>query len=162
MKIDIITIGDKLPNWANEAVFDYQKRFHSMADFSLSIKAIAPKKRTKTANISNIVAAESAALIAAIPNHYHAIALDVAGQQMSSEALATQLDNYHSQGDNLAILIGGPDGFDDTVRQRVDGRWSVSRLTLPHPLVRVLIVETLYRSVSILHQHPYHRASTMR
>lgn len=158
MKIQIIAIGNKLPAWVNDGVAEYEKRFKPMADFHLAITEIPAKKRGKNANISQITDAESQALIHAVPNGYLPIALDVGGKRLSSESLATKLGKFHDSGDNIAILIGGPEGFNAAVRQFVRERWSLSDLTLPHPIVRIILAETLYRSVSILHNHPYHRS----
>lgn len=158
MKIQLTTIGSKLPTWVNEGTQEYVKRFLTMNDFSLSIKEIPAQKRGKNVVINQLVAAESQALINAVPKGFVPVALDVSGQRLSSEQLANKLQHLHDSGDNLAILVGGPEGFDQSVRQFVRERWSLSDLTLPHPIVRVLMAETLYRSVSILHNHPYHRA----
>lgn len=158
MKIHIIAIGTKLPNWATMATDDYLKRFTPMPDFTVSVTEIAAQKRGKNAPIDKIIASESQALINAVPQNAIPIALDVGGQRLSSEKLAKKLGNFHDGGDNIAILIGGPEGFNQSVRQFVRERWSLSDLTLPHPLVRVILAETLYRSVSIIHNHPYHRS----
>lgn len=158
MKILIIAIGSKLPKWVEEGTETFTKRFKSMPDFQLTIKEISAQKRGKSAHIAQITEHESQALIQAVPNNYVPIALDVGGKRLSSEGLAKKLGNFHDHGDNIAILIGGPEGFNDSVRQFVRERWSLSDLTLPHPIVRVILAETLYRSVSILHNHPYHRS----
>lgn len=157
MKIQLITIGTKLPNWVNEGTQTYLKRFVAMNDFSLTLKEIPAQKRSKHVAIHRLVSTESQALINAVPKGFTAVALDVGGTRLSSEKLAGKLQRFHDGGDNLAILIGGPEGFDSNVRQFVRERWSLSDLTLPHPIVRVIAAETLYRSVSILHNHPYHR-----
>lgn len=157
MKIEIIAIGSKLPKWVNEGVSEYEKRFKPMSDFHLTVKEIPAKKRGKTANIAQLTEQESQALIDAVPKGYLPVALDVGGKSLSSETLADKLGRFHDSGENLAILIGGPEGFNDRVRQFVRERWSLSALTLPHPIVRIILAETLYRSVSILHNHPYHR-----
>lgn len=161
MKIIIIAIGTKLPTWVQTGVEVYQKRFKSMPDFSLEIKEIPSQKRRKNVNISQIATAESQALIKTVPKHYIPIALDVGGKRLSSEMLAKKLSHYHDGGENIAILIGGPEGFNESVRAFVKERWSLSDLTLPHPIVRLILTETLYRSVSILHNHPYHRDGTL-
>lgn len=158
MKIHIIAIGSKLPDWANDAAETYLKRFIPMPDFSVSLQEITAQKRGKNAPIDKLIASESQALIDAVPKNAIAIALDVGGQRLSSEKLATKLGQFHDAGENIAILIGGPEGFNQSVRQFVRERWSLSDLTLPHPMVRVILAETLYRSVSILHNHPYHRS----
>lgn len=158
MKIQLISVGTKLPAWVNDGTQEYLKRFVPMADFSLALKEIPAQKRGKNAAIDKIIASESQALIEAVPKGFVPVALDVGGQRLSSEKLAGKLQRFHDGGDNLAILIGGPEGFNQSVRQFVRERWSLSDLTLPHPIVRVVVTETLYRSVSILHNHPYHRA----
>ncbi|MBS9778018.1 MAG: 23S rRNA (pseudouridine(1915)-N(3))-methyltransferase RlmH [Gammaproteobacteria bacterium] len=158
MKILIIAIGSKIPKWVIEGTDTFSKRFTAMPDFDLTIKEIPAQKRGKGANIAQITEQESQALIKAVPNHYVPIALDVGGKRLSSESLAKTLGNFHDHGENIAILIGGPEGFNDSVRKFVRQRWSLSDLTLPHPLVRIILTETLYRSVSILHNHPYHRS----
>lgn len=157
MKIHIIAIGSKLPSWLYTAVADYQKRFLPLSDFHLSIQELPAQKRGKTANFARLIAQESQALIDAVPKHAIPIALDVGGKRFSSEGLAKKLGQWHDNGENLAILIGGPEGFNHLVRDFVRERWSLSDLTLPHPIARLVLVETLYRSVSILHHHPYHR-----
>lgn len=157
MKIQVIAIGNKLPRWVNEGVSEYEKRFLPMPDFALSIKEIPAQKRGKTANIAKLTEQESQALMTHVPNGYIPVALDVGGKRLSSEGLAQKLGNFRDNGENLAILIGGPEGFNDRVRRFVRERWSLSDLTLPHPIVRIILTETLYRSVSILHHHPYHR-----
>ncbi len=157
MKITIVSIGTKLPDWVNQGVDAYAKRFTSMTDYHLTIKEIPAKKRHKNGDINKITAIESQALIDAVPKNSIVIALDVGGQRLSSEKLANKLRDYHDNGDNITLLIGGPEGFDERVRNIARERWSLSDLTLPHPIARIILVETLYRSVSILHNHPYHR-----
>ncbi len=157
MKILIIAIGNKMPNWINLGISDYTKRFHSISDYSIEIREIPALKRSKTSNIKKIIEVESKSLISAIPKGFYPIALDVRGKSLSSENLAKKIENNHNQGTNLAILIGGPEGFGDLVRDFVHESWSLSALTMPHPIARLVLVETIYRSISILKKHPYHR-----
>ncbi len=161
MKILIISIGTKMPKWVETGTSEYIKRFKSMPDYSLEIKEITAQKRTKTTNIVKATAIESKALIDAVPKGYYSIALDVLGKSLSSQDLAEKIEMNHNQGINIAILIGGPEGFDSSVREFVNERWSLSKLTMPHPIVRIVLAETLYRSVSIIKNHPYHRAGEM-
>ncbi len=158
MKISIITIGNKMPSWINEGVKEYTKRFNAMQDYSIEIKEIAAQKRGKTSNITKITEIESKALVDAVPKGFYPIALDVGGKSLSSENLAKKLEQNHNQGINIAIIIGGPEGFNNTVRSFVNERWSLSALTMPHPIARLVLVETIYRSISIIKNHPYHRA----
>lgn len=156
MKIVIAAIGTKLPHWADLAIDAYLKRF-PLGNYALKIKSIAAQKRSKSSQVSGLVNKESSALLDAVPKGYRIIVLDVGGKSLSSKQLAEQLKNNEQQGEHLAILIGGPDGFNDQLRQKAQARWSLSKLTMPHPLARVLVVETLYRSISMLYHHPYHR-----
>jgi 23S rRNA (pseudouridine1915-N3)-methyltransferase len=103
------------------------------------------------------MADEAAALLAAIPRDAHVVALDGRGKAWSSEDLAAQLERWRMQGRDLAFLIGGPDGLAPAVLARADQRWSLGPATLPHPLVRIVVAEQLYRAVSQLGNHPYHR-----
>ncbi len=138
MKIQIISIGTKLASWSNEAVDDYLSRFRSFNEYDISLLEIPAQKRGKSANIDKIIDMESQALIDAVPHNYIPIALDVGGKSFSSEKLATSLQNFHDNGENIAILIGGPEGFNQKVRSFVRYRWSLSQLTLPHPIARVI------------------------
>ncbi len=158
MKILILSIGDKMPDWVNEGYNEYAKRFQNMPDFELILKEIPAQKRTKNSDLNRIVTAESETLLAQVPKGYALLALDVKGRAYSSEAIAKYIEKQRDEGQNLALLVGGPEGFSKELRQMVSAKWSLSALTFAHPIVRVVLAEALYRAVTIIKNHPYHRA----
>lgn len=156
MNIYLITVGDKMPRWVLDAYHDYHKRF--TADLKLHLIEIPAETRGKNADIERIKQREGEKILAAIPSDVeYVIALEVKGKPWSSEQLADQLRNKQTHGQSIALLVGGPDGLSDECRQQAHVHWSLSALTLPHPLVRVIVAEQLYRAYSILKNHPYHR-----
>lgn len=155
MIIRILAIGTKMPSWVMEGYQDYAKRFTSGC--SLELYEIPAEKRSKNADIPRIIEREGEKLLAMIkPNHY-VIALDVKGHAWNTEQLATELKHWQTEGRHVDLLIGGPDGLSQACLQKAHSKWSLSPLTLPHPLVRIILAEQLYRAVSILQNHPYHR-----
>ncbi|MCB1803334.1 MAG: 23S rRNA (pseudouridine(1915)-N(3))-methyltransferase RlmH [Gammaproteobacteria bacterium] len=156
MQIHLIAVGDKMPRWVQDGYDEYAKRMP--AECTLRLVEIAPGKRGKNADIARILRGETERLLAAIPKGARVIALEVGGSSWSTDQLATQLDDWMGSGRDLALLVGGPEGLGDAARAAADQQWSLSPLTLPHPLVRVLLAEQLYRAWSILRNHPYHRA----
>ncbi|EKD72495.1 MAG: Ribosomal RNA large subunit methyltransferase H [uncultured bacterium] len=155
MIIRILTIGNKMPSWVNAGFLDYAKRFTS--PHTLELCEIPLEKRTKNANIARLIEREGEKLVAAIKPGNTVIALDVKGRSLSTKQLTIQLNTWQRDGRHIDLLIGGPDGLSPTCIQTADLTWSLSPLTLPHPLVRVILAEQLYRAVSILQHHPYHR-----
>jgi 23S rRNA (pseudouridine1915-N3)-methyltransferase len=155
MIIRILAIGNKMPSWVNEGFQDYVKRFTSGC--SLELYEIPAEKRSKNVDIPRIVERESEKLLAAVKPTHHVIALDVKGLAWTTQQLAEELKTWQTDGRHVDLLIGGPDGLSKTCLQKVHGKWSLSSLTLPHPLVRIILAEQLYRAVSILQNHPYHR-----
>lgn len=144
-----------MPDWIEAGVAEYRKRLP--AEIQLDIREIALAKRGKNTDIARAIAQEGAAMLAAIGARDTVIALDVLGKSVSTENLATALRNWQMQGDNISLLVGGPDGLAPECLARAAQRWSLSALTLPHPLVRVLLAEQIYRAWSINNSHPYHR-----
>ncbi len=155
MIIRILAIGTKMPSWVDDGFNEYAKRFTSAC--SLELCEIPAEKRTKNSDIPRIIEREGEKLLAAIKPGNHVIALDVKGQAWSTEQLAGQLKLWQSDGRHVDLLIGGPDGLSTACLNRSHSKWSLSALTLPHPLVRIILAEQLYRAVSILQNHPYHR-----
>jgi len=155
MNIFLLAVGTKMPDWVNKGYNEYAKRLN--ADCRLKLIEIAPDKRGKNADLVKIKNQEGEKLLSAIPKACLVVALEVQGKSWSTETLSQQLDNWLHGGQDVALLIGGPEGLSDACVARADVKWSLSPLTLPHPLVRVLLSEQLYRAYSILKNHPYHR-----
>ncbi len=145
-----------MPSWVLEAYQEYAGRL--TRDCRLSLKEIQAAKRSKSSGPGQWREQEGERMLAAIPDNAHVVALDASGRQWSSPELAAALQRWLVSGRPVSLLIGGPDGLSAACRQRADETWSLSRLTFPHPLVRVLIAEQIYRASSLLHHHPYHRA----
>jgi len=156
MHIRLIAVGTRMPAWVEGGIAEYRKRLPSEIQFD--IREIALAQRGKNADIARALQQESAAMLAAIPVRDVVIALDVLGRSISTEQFAQELAQWQLRGDNISVLVGGPDGLAEACLQRAQQRWSLSALTLPHPLVRVLFAEQLYRAWSINSNHPYHRA----
>lgn len=145
-----------MPDWVNLAWDDYAKRMP--ADWTISLKEIKPESRTSGKTPKQMMAAEAQRIGAAIPEHTLRIALDEHGRDMTTESFSKKLDNWHQSSQNIAIIIGGPDGLDTQFKESCDGLIRLSSMTMPHPMVRIVLVEQLYRVWSILNNHPYHRA----
>ncbi len=156
MKLTLIAVGEKLPAWAQTAVADYAGRLPR--DCPLNVVPVAAAKRGRGTPVARLMAEEADRLLAAVPKDARVIALEVDGRGWSTEDLAQQLHTWRQDGRDVAFLIGGADGLDPVIRARADQAWSLSPLTLPHALARVVVAEQLYRAWSILANHPYHRA----
>ena len=156
MQLLVAAVGQRMPSWVNEAWHEYARRMPS--GMSLSLTEIKLEKRGKNADTRRLKAIESKALYTAMPTHSRVIALDVEGQTWSTEKLASKLQDWMGDGRDVGFMIGGPDGIATDVLDQADTRWSLGPLTLPHPLVRVVLAEQLYRAWTITQNHPYHRA----
>ena len=155
MKLLVIAVGQRVPDWAQTAWDDYAKRFPP--ELRLELKAIKTEPRSGGKTTEQIMAAERQRIEAAIPAGTHVVALDERGSALTTAALAAKLSQWQGQGGDVALLIGGPDGLHPALRQAAHERIRLSDLTLPHAMVRVLLVEQLYRAWSINAGHPYHR-----
>ncbi|MGX5652878.1 23S rRNA (pseudouridine(1915)-N(3))-methyltransferase RlmH [Hydrogenophaga borbori] len=154
MKLVIVAVGQKVPDWAQTAYDDYAKRFPP--ELRVELKAVKTEPRgSKTTE--TLWAAERQRIEAAIPRGARVVALDERGTPLTTQALAQQLRQWQLGGDDVALVIGGPDGLDPTFREAAHQRIRLSDLTLPHAMVRVLLIEQLYRAWSINANHPYHR-----
>lgn len=155
MNIHLISVGNKMPSWINDGYLEYAKRMP--AECTLKLTEIAPGRRGQRVDVARTLRDEGERMLKAVPKGCRLLALDVGGRQWSSEQLAVQLSGWMAQGSDVALLVGGPEGMDPACLGQAQARWSLSPLTLPHPLVRVLLAEQLYRAWSILRNHPYHR-----
>lgn len=156
MRILLLAVGQKMPAWIEQGYQEYAQRMP--AEARLELKEIAPGKRGKNADIKRIVEDEGQRLIAAIPRSAHVVVLDVEGRSQSTEQLAQRMDDWMHSGQDICLLVGGPEGLSAECRALANEKWSLSALTFPHPLVRVILAEQLYRAWSVLRNHPYHRA----
>ena len=155
MKLLVIAVGQRVPDWAQTAWADYAKRFPP--ELRLELKAIKTEPRSGGRTTEQIMTAERQRIEAAIPSGTHVVALDERGSALTTAALAAKLSQWQGQGGDVALLIGGPDGLHPALRQAAHERIRLSDLTLPHAMVRVLLIEQLYRAWSINAGHPYHR-----
>ncbi len=155
MRISIITIGTRMPSWVTEGVQEYNRRMPR--ELGVQWLELPLTRRGKDARPEQLRAREGEQILKAIPQGDKVIALDVRGKSLSTEQLAGQLSDWQMSGDNYSLLIGGPDGLSPKCLQRAERRWSLSDLTLPHPLVRIVLAEQLYRAWTITVNHPYHR-----
>ena len=156
MVIYLISVVTKMPRWVQEGYQEYAKRLP--AECALKLVEVPPGHRGKSANIQRAIQDEGDRMLKAIPKNALVVALDVKGKAWSTEQLAGQLSDWMGDGLDLALLIGGPEGLDPRCLNQAHLRWSLSALTMPHPLVRVVVSEQLYRAWSVVRNHPYHRA----
>lgn len=154
MKLLIVAVGQRVPDWAQTAYDDYAKRFPP--ELRVELKAVKTEPRGSK-SLDTLYAAERERIEAALPRGCRVVALDERGTSLSTQALAAKLRGWQLEGDDVALLIGGPDGLDPGLRQAAHERIRLSDLTLPHAMVRVLLIEQLYRAWSINAHHPYHR-----
>lgn len=155
MQIHLIALGDRMPSWITEGYMEYAKRMPR--ECALLLKEIPLPKRQRNSDLARLLVEEGRRMSAAIPVAAHVIALDVGGRMHNTPELALAMQNWLAAGRDVCLLIGGPDGLAPVCMQHAHERWSLSALTLPHPLVRVLLAEQLYRAWSIVKNHPYHR-----
>jgi 23S rRNA (pseudouridine1915-N3)-methyltransferase len=156
MKIELFAIGTKMPAWVQTGFSDYQTRLPKECELILTELPMTP--RTKTGNPTLWKEKDSETLLKAIPSQSLVIALDERGKSYTSEQLADKLQQWRESTQHLSLLIGGPDGLSKQCQARAQSLWSLSELTLPHPLVRIIVAEQLYRAWTLLNDHPYHRA----
>ena len=154
MRLLIVAVGQRVPDWAQTAYGDYAKRFPP--ELRVELKAVKTEPRgSKT--LQTLYGAERERIEAAIPRGTRVVVLDERGTSLTTQALAARLTDWQALGGDVALLIGGPDGLDPELRRSAHERVRLSDLTLPHAMVRVLLVEQLYRAWSVNAGHPYHR-----
>lgn len=145
-----------MPEWVNQGYNEYARRMPP--ELSLDLVEIPLAHRGKNPDIPRLMQREGDAILSTLGPRDRVIALEVGGRNWSTEKLAGQLESWQLDGRDVSFLVGGPDGLADICRDRADQLWSLSALTLPHPLVRILLAEQLYRAWSVTRNHPYHRA----
>ena len=154
MKLWLVAVGQRQPAWAEAAYADFAKRFPP--EMRLELKAVKAEPRgSKTAE--QLMAAEAARIDAAVPRGARRVVLDEHGTRLTTTQLAQRLTAWQNDGRDAALLIGGPDGLDATLKASADETLRLSDLTLPHAFVRVLLAEALYRAWTVTVNHPYHR-----
>jgi len=156
MKLHLLAVGTKMPSWVTESYEEYAKRLPR--DCSLHLHEIMPAKRGKSGSPTQWMREEGERILAAIPANHYVIALDVKGKTWTTQTLSEQFEQWQHDGRDVSLIIGGADGLAAECLQRADQKWSLSALTFPHPIVRVVLAEQLYRAWTILQNHPYHRA----
>lgn len=154
MKLTLLSVGDKLPAWANTAVAEYLKRMPREA--RVELVEIKPEKRTGQ-SADSIKAIEATRLLDKLPAGARLLALDEHGREVTTKELADLMARWMAEGRDVALVIGGADGLAPSLLDKAEAKLSLSRLTLPHALARVLLAEQLYRAISLLNNHPYHR-----
>jgi 23S rRNA (pseudouridine1915-N3)-methyltransferase len=155
MRIRLLAVGSRMPDWVRETYSDYARRLRSSLQLTLVEIPAGPRAAQRGAQAALRIEAKRL-LVALRPNEY-VVALDAKGDELTTRQFASWIDARRQAARDVAFLIGGPDGFGAEVLARADFKLSLSRLTLPHALVRVLIAEQLYRAQSLLENHPYHR-----
>ena len=154
MRLLIVAVGQRVPDWAQTAYDDYAKRFPP--ELKVELKAVKTETRGSK-SVPALMAAERERIEAAIPRGARTVVLDERGTVLTTKALAARLQSWQLEGDDVALVIGGPDGLEPEFRQAAHERIRLSDLTLPHAMVRVLLIEQLYRAWSVNAGHPYHR-----
>lgn len=144
-----------MPRWVDDSVAEFAKRMP--VDFSLDVKSVPLAPRSRSGSPKQYNDKEAASLLAQVSSDDYVIALEIVGKTQSTMQMADRIRDLRDSGRHISFLIGGPDGLGEPCRVRADEQWSLSMLTLPHSLVRVILAEQLYRAWSILNNHPYHR-----
>jgi len=156
VRLKLVAVGRRMPSWVEAGVEDYRRRFSGGC--TLEIVPVEAAPRRKTTDLGRAKAEEGARLLKAAEG-CHKIALDIRGRPWSTEELAERLDHWIRHGTDTALIIGGADGLDPATLAACPEHWSLGPLTLPHPLVRLIVSEQLYRAWSLRQGHPYHRGA---
>lgn len=144
-----------MPSWVQQGYGEYAKRLPRECE--LILKEIPAGKRTKNSDTARIIREEGERILAAIPQNCHVVTLDLGGKLWSTLQLSQSLERWQDNGQHVALIVGGADGIADEVKKIEKESWCLSNLTFPHPLVRIVVAEQIYRAWSILQNHPYHR-----
>jgi 23S rRNA (pseudouridine1915-N3)-methyltransferase len=155
MRLLVVAVGERMPHWVDEGFADYARRFPRKA--RLELTAVRPEKRGPTRTVAQALAGEARRIDAALPPGCRRVVLDERGRDVTTTGLARLLEGWLAEGRDCAFLVGGPDGLDPALKRPDDLQLRLSSLTLPHAIVRIVLAEQLYRALSILDNHPYHR-----
>lgn len=155
MKFILAAVGTRMPGWVTEAYGEFAKRMPR--ELPLELVEVKAEPRSEGKPVEAMMAAEAQRLRAALPSRCRRVVLDERGAELTTRNLAERIEKWMTEGDDVAFLVGGPDGLDPTLKAEATERVRISGLTLPHALVRVMLAEALYRAVSVLRGHPYHR-----
>jgi 23S rRNA (pseudouridine1915-N3)-methyltransferase len=156
LRLRLITASNRQPDWVDSGADDYAKRLRGRC--TLAIETVPLARRTPTTPAERAIADEGERMLKLVPAGAHVVALLESGRPWSTKDLAAKLQGWMQLGAPVCLLVGGPDGLAPACLARATDRWSLSPLTLPHGLVRVVVAEALYRAWSVLENHPYHRA----
>jgi 23S rRNA (pseudouridine1915-N3)-methyltransferase len=156
MKFLIFAVGNKMPKWVEAGFDEYARRMPHEA--TIELMEIKPEKRGEGKKIEQLLVAEAARILAALPSKCRIVAMDERGRQWTTAKLADSITGWMRNGGDTAFLVGGSDGLDANIKNSADEVLSLSAMTLPHGLARILLAEQLYRAVSLINRHPYHRA----
>ena len=155
MQIHLISVGNKMPKWIQDGYQEYAKRLPKECE--LILREVPPLKRTKNADLTKIREEEGTRALSLLSKDDHIIGLELRGKPWSTLDLADNLNSWQNNGKRVVLLVGGPEGLSQACISAAQELWSLSNLTLPHPVVRVVIAVQIYRAWSILNNHPYHR-----
>ncbi len=155
MQINLISVGNRMPQWVQQGYDEYARRLPKECE--LILKEVVPGKRGKNSDVARIVRDEGERMLNVIPARAHVVTLDVPGKPWTTLDVAKAMSRWMESGQHIAVLIGGPEGLADSAKELARESWSLSNLTFPHPLVRIVVAEQLYRAWSIINNHPYHR-----
>ena len=155
MIIHVIAVGTKMPTWVNQGVDEYVRRMPN--ECQIKFVELPLGQRVKSKNIKQAMQQEEKSILEAIPSNAYVIAMEVKAKIWSTEKLSEKMQDWMSLGKDIALLIGGPDGMTQTCISKANEKWSLSSLTLPHPIVRIVVAEQLYRALMIIKKHPYHK-----
>ncbi|MER2514130.1 MAG: 23S rRNA (pseudouridine(1915)-N(3))-methyltransferase RlmH [Nitrosomonas ureae] len=155
MKCFILAVGHKMPDWVNTGYLEYIKRIPR--EISVNLIEIKPEKRVAGKPVEQLLLAEYHRIRAVLPHHCRIQVLDESGQQWTTKRFANEMQGWMDSGDAIAFVIGGADGLHDDIKHTANELIAVSKFTLPHGLARVVLAEQLYRAISIIKKHPYHR-----
>ncbi len=155
MVIHFITVGQKMPKWVQDGYAEYAKRLPKSC--ALKLIELPMAQRGKSGSVDKYKEEEAKRILAAVPKGARLIVLDEHGQQVTTKQLAGKLEEWLSGGQDVALIVGGPDGLEADLIQQAQWKWGLSKLTMPHPMVRILVAEQIYRAYSVINNHPYHR-----